>query len=133
MVKNLLWVLLGVLIGVGGFYFATKPWSNAVQPTSAINVSMMFKQALDTNDLEAVRELMTPQQKNTFTATDLQSVRKYIGVGKKAEGGSSYDNYEVLTFGTNKAVTLWLVPPIGKNHMWQIQKVTEGATVTKSR
>jgi hypothetical protein len=128
--KNVLLVLLGVIIGGGGFYLIGKAsHTRFVQPDSSTNVSILFKQAVDNNSLYSVQELMTPQQKNNFSADDLKTLRKYIGAGTKAEAGASFDNYEVVTFGTKKSVTLWLVPPNGNNHAWQIQKITEGVSM----
>lgn len=132
--KNFLWVLLGIAIGVGGLYFATRmSQSRVVKPDSPTNIAILFKEAVDDNSLYGVQELMTTQQEGKFTADNLKTVRQYVGVGAKAEAVASYDNYEVITFGTDKPVTLWLVPPNGNNYMWQIQKITEGATWTNVR
>ena len=96
---------------------------------------MMFTQAVNDNSLYSMRELMTPLTKNSFTAGDLKAIRKYIGAGTKAEGGAGFNNYEVVTFGTNKKpITLWLLPPFATmNHRWAIQGIAEGATLTFSR
>lgn len=133
--KNFLLVLLGVVIGIGGFYVVPRIFnSNVVKPDSPTDISMMFKQTVDANSLFDVRALMTPEAKSDFTSNDLQAIRKYIEVGTKAEGATSYDNYEVITFGNKKVVTLWLVPPpLGKkNGMWQIQKIIKGNAVGTS-
>jgi hypothetical protein len=62
--KSFLWVLLGIVIGVVGFYFVTKiPESNVVKADSPRNLTLMFKQAVDDNSLYSVHELMTPEQK----------------------------------------------------------------------
>lgn len=79
---------------------------------------------------------MTPQAKNSFTPGELKAIRKYVRAGTKAESaGEGYNNYEVVTFGTqNIPITLWLAPPLTatKSHMWAIQGIAKGATVTFS-
>ena len=128
--KNFLWVLLGIVIGVGGFYFATMtPGSNVVKANSPTNVALMFTQAVDSGNLYSVQDLMTPPQRKQFTNADLTSVRQYIGVGTKAEAGSSLNNYEVITFGNGHSITLWLTPSLNKNHTWQVQRISEGVTI----
>lgn len=128
--KNFLWLLLGIVIGVGGFYFATMtPGSNVVKATSPTNVALMFTQAVDSGNLYSVQELMTPQQRKIFTSAELTSVRQYIGVGTKAEAGSLLNNYEVITFGNGRSVTLWLTPTLNKNQTWQVQRISEGVTI----
>lgn len=130
MIKNVAWVLLGVVIGVGGYYVATwTPRSKVMQPDSPAAVAMMLTQAIDDNSLYALHNLMTPQQSGHFTGSDLRSLRQYVKVNTKAEAGSSIDTYTVITFGNTEAITLWLAPPMGKNHFWQIQKITKGAKV----
>lgn len=77
MKKNFLWILLGVVIGAGGFYFSTRtPESGPIKPTSSLNISQMFKAAVDANSLYSIQELMTPQTKNSFTADDLKAIRQ---------------------------------------------------------
>ncbi|WDL97254.1 hypothetical protein [Alicyclobacillus sp. ALC3] len=133
--KDILWVLLGVVIGVGGFWIITyKPGSDVFKPTSPTNVSLMFEQAVNNNSLYSVRELMTPQTKDSFTRNELKAVRKYVKAGTKEEStGTGYSTYEVVTFGSkNIPITLWLAPPLTatKSPLWLIQRITEGATVT---
>lgn len=128
--KNFLLILLGVGIGIGCFYFVPRLFhSNVVKPDSPTDISMMFQQSVNDNSLFDIRALLTPEKKNDFTSKDLQSIRQYIGVSTKAEGGSSYNNYEVITFGNKKAITLWLVPPMKKNGLWQVQKIMKGDVI----
>jgi hypothetical protein len=128
--KSFLWVLLGIVIGVGGFYFVTMtPGSNVAKANSPTNVALMFTQAVDSGNLYSVQELMTPQQRKIFTSAELTSVRQYIGVGTKAGAGAFLNNYEVITFGNGHAVTLWLTPTLNKNQTWQVQRISEGAKV----
>lgn len=135
--KNVLWVLLGVVLGVGGFWFATyTPGSSVVKPTSPTNVAIMFGQAVNDNSLYSVKELMTPETKNSFTPAEMKAIRKYVRAGTKAESvGEGFRTYEIVTFGKQSTpITLLLAPPLTatKSHMWAIQGITTGATVTFS-
>ena len=129
-----MWVALGIIIGVAGFYFVTsKPERNEISANSPTNVALMFTQAIDSGNLYSVQELMTSPQRKHFTNADLTSVRQYIGVGTKSNAGSTLNNYEVVTFGNGHSITLWLTPSMNNNQTWQIQRVTEGAILAKEK
>lgn len=127
--KKFLWVLLGIVIGVAGFYSVTTFGPRILKPDSPSNLAILLKQAVDDNSLYSIKYLMTPEQRDNFTSSDLQSLKQYIRVGTPGEGGTSLDSYLVMTFDNYQAITLFLAPPIGQHHTWQIQRISKGAHV----
>lgn len=124
-------IALGILIGAVGVYAITQR-PHIVKPNSPSNLAILFKQALDNNDLGAVRDLMTKEKKDSFAEADLQKLNQYIKHGTHGEGGASFNTYLVMTFGNGKAITLYLAPPMNTRNNWKIQRIIEGANVTQT-
>lgn len=125
--KNALWVLLGVLVGAGGLWFADYPLrSSVMRPTSPTSVSLMFEQAIISGQPEQVQQLMTPLTRNTFTRADFNVLRQYIGGGRAASDVATLKTYEVLTFGNGHSVTLW-ISNFNNDGIWEIQRFIKGS------
>ncbi|GLG00289.1 hypothetical protein Alches_03280 [Alicyclobacillus hesperidum subsp. aegles] len=98
-----------------------------MRPTSPTSVSLMFEQAIVSDQPEKAQQLMTPLTRNTFTRTDFNALRQYIGGGRVASDFSTLKTYEVLTFGNGHSVTLWITH-FNNDGIWEIQRIIKGST-----